>query len=79
MKVGFNKQLEIFLKKSENNNLFSTLFILNSKDNNDSISIISSNSLNEYSFNKNDEQLLNNKLFINIIKEFWKKANNIFD
>ena len=79
MKDGFNKQLEIFLRKSENNNFFTTLFVLNAKDNNESISTISSNSLNQYSFNKNDEQLLNNKIFINIIKEFWKKANNIFD
>ena len=79
MKDGFNKQLDIFLRKSENNNFFTTLFILSIKDNNDTISTIPSDSLNYYSFNKTDEQLLNNKLFVNIIKEFWKKANNIFD
>ena len=69
---GFNKQLENFLRKSENNNFFAALFMLNVKDNIDSISTISSQQLNDYSFNKSDEQLLKNKIFEKIIKEFWK-------
>jgi hypothetical protein len=33
MKDGFNQQLENFLRKTENTNLFTTLFMLNVKEN----------------------------------------------
>ena len=74
LKEGFNKQLENFLKKTENNNFFTTLFMLNVKDNKDSVSTISENQLNNYSFNKRDEQLLKNELLKKIIKEFLHKS-----
>ena len=76
LKDGFNKQLEIYLRKTENNNFFTTLFMLNVKDNKDSNSTISSNQLNDYSLNKSDEQLLKNELFKNIIKDFWKYSKD---
>ena len=53
--------------------------MLNVKDNRDFISTISNEQLNNYSFNKSDEQLLKNKLFENIIKEFWKNSKDILD
>jgi hypothetical protein len=74
MKDGFNQKLEIFLRKSENNNFFTTLFMLNVKDSNDYASTISEKQLSDYSFNKSDEKLLKNTLFENIIKEFWKNS-----
>ena len=74
MKDGFNQKLEIFLRKSENNNFFTTLFMLNVKDKNDYVSTISGKQLSDYSFNKSDEKLLKNTLFENIIKEFWKNS-----
>ena len=74
LKEGFNKQLEIFLRKSENNNFLTTLFMLNIKETDDNISKNSNRQLKEYSFNISDEELLKNKLFENIIKEFWKKS-----
>ena len=78
MKKGFNKELEAFLKKSENNNFFTILFMLNVKYEKDSISTISSQQLNNYSFNITDEQLLKNEIILNIIKDFLAKKD-IFD
>ena len=78
MKDGFNQQLENFLRKTENNNLFTTLFMLNVKENR-SLLTTSSQQIDDYSLNKTDEVLLKNKIFQNIMKEFWKNSKDILD
>ena len=74
MKDGFNNQLENILRITENNNFFTTLFMLNVKDNIESISTTSSKQLNDYSFNKSDEQLLKNSLIEKIKEDFIEKT-----
>ena len=76
MKDGFNQQLENFLRKTENNNLFTTLFMLNVKENR-SLLTTSSQQIDDYSLNKTDEVLLKNKIFQNILKNF-EKIQKIF-
>ena len=74
MKDGFSDQLENFLRKTENNNFFTTLFMLNVKDNIESISTTSNKQLNNCSFNKSDEQLLKNNLIEKIKEDFIEKT-----
>ena len=77
MKDGFNQQLENFLRKTENNNLFTTLFMLNVKENSEPLLTTSSQQIDDYSLNKTDEVLLKNKIFQNILKNF-EKIQKIF-
>ena len=72
VKDAFNNKLKELLRKTENNNFFTTLFMLNIKDikKEDSISTISINQLNDYSFNISDEKILTNELIKKLKKEF---------
>ena len=77
MKDGFNQQLENFLRKTENTNLFTTLFMLNVKENSEPLLTTSIQQIDDYSLNKTDEVLLKNKIFQNILKNF-EKIQKIF-
>ncbi len=71
LKEEFQKILKILLGKAENNNFFTTLFMLNKdKEKENPLPNSSSNQVNDYSFNKTDEQLLKNELFNKIIKQY---------
>ena len=75
----FNKKLEFILKESESNNFFITYFMLNFKEEEESkINDISSEKeLNLYSFNINDEQLINNKIFNGIKGKYLEYLRNL--
>ena len=69
-----NENIKELLKKIENNNFFTTLFMLNVKDNeqekNDSIT--SNSELNDYINHISDIDILKNEIIIKIKKEFLK-------
>ena len=83
IKKIFNEKMKQILIKTENNNFFTTLFMLNIKDRQkgDSNLITINNQSNNYSFNINDDDILNNEIIGKIKKEFIKmlrekKRNN---
>ena len=73
IKTIFNEKIKILLRKTECNNFFTTIFMLNVKDEaKNSVFTTSSNQSNDYSFNINDRDILNNKLIHKIKNEFLK-------
>ena len=70
----FNEKMKQLLIKTENNNFFTTLFMLNVKDTQkaDSNLTTSINQSNDYKFNINDVDILNNEIIVKIKKEFIK-------
>ena len=67
IKLIFNEKIKSLLKITENYNFLTTIFMLNveNKENTDSIST-------EYSCNINDNDILKNKIIVDIINEFFK-------
>ena len=74
IKKIFNEKMKQLLIKTENNNFFTTLFMLNVKDTQkgDSNLTTSINQSNDYKFNINDVDILNNEIIVKIKKEFIK-------
>ena len=74
IKKIFNEKMKQLLIKTENNNFFTTLFMLNVKDTQkgDSNLTTSINQSNYYKFNINDADILNNEIIVKIKKEFIK-------
>ncbi len=71
LKDEFQKKLKIVLRTAENDNFFTSLFMLNKdKEKDNYIKNISNNQINDYSFNISDEKLLKNELFNKIIKQY---------
>ena len=69
------EKIRIFLTKTESNNFFTTIFMLNVNNNlekNDSSINLSENPLNDYSINISDKDILNNEIIKNIRIEFLK-------
>ena len=73
IKVIFKEKVRIFLTKTENNNFFTTIFILNVNNNletKDSCLNHSEVNSNDYSVNISDIDILNNEIINKIRKEF---------
>ena len=70
----FNENLKLFLEKTENNNFYTTIFMLNIKNNekNDITQGFLNGKLNNYLFNISDEDILKNEIINKIKKEFLK-------
>ena len=71
MKNIFNEKMALLLSKTENNNFFTTLFMLN-VENKGKDDISPNNNTSNYSFNMDDKDILNNKTIKNIKKEYLK-------
>ena len=67
IKKIFNENIKQILLKTENNNFFTTLFMLNVKEKEN---VNSTNQINDYSFKIKDTDILNNKIISNIITGF---------
>ena len=74
IKVIFNQKIRICLTKTEINNFFTTIFMLNINNIGKKESTItdSDNKSNDYSVNINDIDILNNKIINDIRKDFLK-------
>ena len=68
----FNDNLKIFLRKTENNNFFTTIFILNIRDDEKKNEKKSFDELIDYSFSISDADILKNEIIIKIKQEFLK-------
>ena len=71
IKVIFKEKIRMVLTKTENNNFFTTIFILNVKEKDSSLNHSKIQS-EDYSVNINDIDILNNEKIKNIRKEFIK-------
>ena len=75
----FNKKLEFVLSESESNNFFVTYFMLNYKEKEESKIVNDSSNLDlsYYSFNIEDDQLINNQIFNGIKAKYLKYLSNL--
>ena len=73
IKIVFNEKIRTLLRKTESNNFFSTIFMLNINNKEEASTLSDSdNKLNQYSVKISDSDILNNKIISNIRKKFLK-------
>lgn len=78
IKIIFNEKMKLLLIETENNNFFTTIFILNGQDikRRDSVSSSPNIQSGYYSFNIRDMDILNNEIISKIKKEYIKLLRN---